>query len=143
MTQKIRGGDMGILSKIFGSNDVIKKAADGVYDGVDAAFFTTEEKAQHFKDLLKLYEPFKLAQRLLAAIICVPYMFVWILCACLYGASVAFDPCLDQACKSYQLLTVAQDLASFNNQMLATPVSIILAFYFGGGAIEGVMKSRK
>ena len=135
---------MGILSKIFGSNDVIKKAADGVYDGVDAAFFTTEEKAQHFKDLLKLYEPFKLAQRLLAAIICVPYMFVWILCACLYGASVAFDPCLtDQACKSYQLLTVAQDLASFNNQMLATPVSIILAFYFGGGALEGVMKARK
>jgi ABC-type sulfate transport system permease component len=140
----MEGLRMNIFNRIFGSKDVIKKASEGIYNGVDAAFFTTEEKAQHFKELLTLYQPFKLAQRLLMMIICIPYISVWILSAALYGLSAAFDPCInEQVCKSYQLLSVAQDLAAFNNQTFGTPVAIILAFYFGGGALEGIVKAKK
>jgi len=52
---------MGLLGKIFGSDDAISKAADGIYNGVDKAFYTDEEKAEGFLSLLKAYEPFKLA----------------------------------------------------------------------------------
>lgn len=46
---------MGLIGKIFGTKD----AVDAVKDGVDAVFFTPEEKARHMLDLLKAYEPFK------------------------------------------------------------------------------------
>ena len=133
---------MSILGKLFGKDDVIKKATEGVYNGIDAAWFTNEEKADHFKGLLKLYEPFKIAQRLLACIICIPYAVIWLLCAILYIASVFFEPCMAD-CKSGQILHVAQELATFNHQNLSMQAGIILAFYFGGGAVEGVVRARR
>lgn len=132
---------MSIIGKLFGKDDVIKKASEGIYNGVDAAWFTSEEKAEHFKSLLKLYEPFKIAQRLLACIVCIPYVFIWLCCACLYIASAFFDPCVD-GCKYAQLAHIAQDLATFNHQNLSMQAGIILAFYFGGGAVEGIVRAK-
>ena len=55
----------GLLGKLFGSDKVIGKAVDGVYNGVDKLFYTDEEKADNWRLAMKVYEPFKLAQRLI------------------------------------------------------------------------------
>lgn len=134
---------MGIFSKIFGTDDVIKKAADGIYNGIDKLVYTDEEKAdmrlkaaQQFLKLLKAYEPFKLAQRLLALTFAIPYVAVWIISAILFiiGALV---PELSNA------IDASRELAKMNNETLGTPVAIILAFYFSGGMLEGVVSKLK
>lgn len=65
---------MAIFSKIFGSNSVIQSGLDMIADTGDAIVFTTEEKAEQTIALLKAYEPFKLIQRFLVMLFCVPYV---------------------------------------------------------------------
>ena len=71
---------MGIWASLFSSPSVIKKAADGIYNGVDAAIYTDQEKAAGFMGMLKGYEPFKIAQRLLMLVVTIPYVLIWFLC---------------------------------------------------------------
>lgn len=135
---------MSFFGKIFGSQSVIKKAAEGIYNGVDYAFHTDQEKAEHFLKLLKAYEPFKLAQRFLALIIGIPFVLVWVLCALMVVASVVMEPCLSEAvCRSNRMMDAAKLLAEWNNQTLGEPLSIVLFFYFCGGAAEGAIRARK
>ena len=74
---------MSIWASLFSSPSVIKKAADGIYNGVDAAIYTDQEKAAGFMGMLKGYEPFKIAQRLLMLVVTIPYVLIWFLCACM------------------------------------------------------------
>ena len=129
---------MGIWSTLFGSENVIKKAADGIYNGVDAAFYTDEEKATGFFNLLKAYEPFKIAQRLIALAITIPYVVVWILCALMLVASGFVDPAYGK-----QIAEASLHLGELNNNTLGTPVALVLSFYFAGGALEGVVGRMK
>jgi len=50
---------MGILSKLFGSDKII----DAGINGIDAMVFTDQEQSNAKLAFLKLYEPFKIAQR--------------------------------------------------------------------------------
>jgi len=129
---------MGLLGKIFGSDDAISKAADGIYNGVDKAFYTDEEKAEGFLSLLKAYEPFKLAQRLLALTIAVPYVVIWVLCALMLVVGGFVDPAYGK-----QIAEAARTLGELNNNTLGTPVALVLSFYFAGGALEGVVGRMK
>ena len=128
---------MGILAKLFGTDEVIKKGTDAVINAGDALVFTKEEKAHHFLDLLKAYEPFKLAQRLLALVFSIPYVAVWLISAILFlaGALLPGD--------TAHILTASKDLAKMNNETLGLPVALVLGFYFGGGAIESIAIARK
>lgn len=112
---------MSFFSRLFGS----EKAVGGIVKGVDAAFFTKEEKAEHFLRILKAYEPFKLAQRFLALIVGIPYVVVWVICA----VTMFFTD-------------TSKVVAEWNNETLGTPFALILAFYFGGGAVEGIIRSK-
>lgn len=136
---------MGIWGKIFGADDVIEKAADGIYNGIDKLVYTDEEKAdmrlkaaEQFLKLLKAYEPFKLAQRLLALIIAIPYVAVWLVSAILFvwGA-------LTQGDFGTHIIEVSKQLAELNNETLREPLAIILAFYFTGGMLEGAIGKWK
>ena len=134
---------MGIVSRIFGDNDLITKATDGVIKGVDAAVLTPEEKIQYHLDFLRAYEPFKLAQRCLALIVGFPYVLVWLLSAAALAASLLGEPCLaTEMCRSEQFLSVSEKIATLNNDTLGIPFATILFFYFGGGAVEGIVEKR-
>ena len=118
---------MGIWGTIFGSDKVIEKTTDGVYNGIDMAFYTDEEKAiamqkkqEFYIKILKAYEPFKVAQRFLALIYSIPYVSIIV-----YGV-------------------VMKDAVLVNsiNDALGLQTIIILGFYFGGGAFEGVVKAK-
>jgi len=134
-----------LLSKIFGSDALVKKAADGVYNGVDAVFFTKEEKAENFKGLLNSYEPFRLAQRFLAVLVGIPYVGIWLLCTALFLSSATMtlfvDECLEnEACKPKQVMIIAEKISAKNNATLGEPFIWICIFYFGGGALEGTAR---
>jgi hypothetical protein len=123
---------MGLWSRLFGNDKII----DAGIDGIDAMVFTDEEKSSAKMSFLKLYEPFKLAQRYIAMTFCPAYVFMWIVTGLLEVANIfiiAFtDKSLDTAVM-YKLLSGD----------IAVMVILILGFYFGGGAAEGVVNRFK
>lgn len=125
---------MSFFGRLFGSENVINKAAKGVYNGIDNMFFTNQEKAGHFLNLLKAYEPFKLAQRFLALVVSVPYVITWLMSAVMLVISGFVEPGYGE-----QIAASARDLGELNNETLGMPVALVLGFYFGGGAVEGVV----
>lgn len=116
----------GIFSKIFGSSKVI----DNSMSAIDKVFYTDEEKAENKAHLLKLYEPFKLAQRLLALTFAIPFVLTFLM------AAIGFY-CfgVDQE----KALTVMK----WNIDTLGEPVFWIMVFYFAGGASEGLISKFK
>lgn len=129
---------MSFWGRLFGSENVIKRAADGIYNGVDKAIYTDQEKAGGFLNLLKAYEPFKVAQRLLALVVSIPYVLVWLMSAGMLVAAGFVDPAYGK-----QIEESARVLAELNNETLGLPTALVLGFYFGGGAVEGVVGKVK
>ena len=119
---------MGILSSLFGSSKVI----DAGIDGIDAMVFTDEEKSSAKMKFLKLYEPFKLAQRYIAMTFCPAYVFMWIITALLEVSNIFLVAFSDKELN----IDVMYKLLSGDMAMM---VILILGFYFGGGAAEGVV----
>ncbi len=122
---------MNFLGSLFGSDGIKKKFVDGIYNSVDAVFYTEEEKKENHKAFLRLYEPFKLGQRYLAIIFGVPYALL-------------------------QALAFSIRLYSYDNNLLQDSITIIqsdmhdslglivykiVSFYFAGGMMEGVIKA--
>lgn len=110
---------MSILGKLFGSDKVMESGTEGVINGVDKLFLTKEEKLDNFRGLLKLYEPFKIAQRLLALIAVPPYVLAWFI-TFISSFFINVDA---------QLLVLSGTMGYV--------VLTIVGFYFGGGALEG------
>ncbi|QDP67544.1 MAG: hypothetical protein Unbinned5350contig1004_51 [Prokaryotic dsDNA virus sp.] len=120
---------MGIWNSLFGSDKII----DAGINGIDQMVFTDEEKSSAKMRFLKLYEPFKLAQRYIAMTFCPAYIFMWIVTGLLEVANIFIITFSDKSLNTdvmYKLLS--GDIAMM--------VMLILGFYFGGGAIEGVVK---
>ena len=117
---------MGIFGKIFGSDEVIKQGTKGIISGIDKRYYTEQEQAANFSGMLKLYEPFKIAQRLLALTFCIPYMLAWMLTflASFWVDSMETQVAILSGPVSYVVLTVA-------------------GFYFGGGAVSGFVEAAK
>ena len=122
---------MSIWSTLLGADNVINKAADGI----DAAFFTDEEKAKHFLETLKHYEPFKIAQRLMALCVGVPYVLMYIVAALFLVFGVATET--DSA------INASKTLAEMNNETLGMPFALIVGFYFAGGMANGIVDKFK
>jgi len=109
-----------MLSKLFGSKAVIKSGIEAI----DAVFFTDEERANRHERLLALYEPFKLAQRLLACIFGIPYAIAW-LATFIASFFVSVEP---------QIALLDGDISRI--------VGTIVGFYFAGGVVNSVVSAR-
>ena len=120
---------LGILGKIFGSEAVISKSIDLI----DSFHTSTEEQIEAATKskvaLLEAYAPFKLAQRVLAF----SFTFVYLSCFALVLGYTLFDQVADAE-------KVKQVLEDFQ---IGYAMLIILAFYFGGGAAEGILQNRQ
>lgn len=114
------------IGKIFVPGDLGKS----IVSGVDKAIFSKEEGVDAHQVFLKLYEPFKLAQRLLALMFTGVYLFVHLLTAIAHFVLVLM----------HKPVAHVIELYTYNNEGLGTIVLVIVSFYFGGGAIEGVVK---
>ena len=120
---------MGIWNSLFGNDKII----DAGINGIDQMVFTDEEKSSAKMKFLKLYEPFKLAQRYIAMTFCPAYIFMLIITGLLEAANIFLIAFSDKSLNTdamYRLLSGD----------ISVMVIIIISFYFGGGAVEGVVK---
>lgn len=126
-----------LFSKIFSSSGVVYKAGSLI----DEAFYTDSEKAEdkkemkkfkanHQIELMKAYEPFKLAQRFIAFSFTFVFLFIMMngILGSLYGL-------IDM-----ENVKAAKDFA--NEMWLGEIMLTITGFYFGGGLADSI-KRRK
>jgi hypothetical protein len=130
---KKRGGKVSFWSNLFGS----KKVIDGLMNSADVMWETTEEKSKAKMMFLKLYEPFKLAQRYALFIFTIPFISIHVLIAFSWLYAI-----FNTAGARYEsVVRELHELANMNNLTLGEPVLWIVAFYFLGGAGEGMIKA--
>lgn len=120
---------LGLLGKIFGSERVIQSGIELI----DSFHTSTEEeiaaKTQQRVALLEAYAPFKLAQRVIAF----SFTFVYLSCfALVLGFTLA-----DQTTDAEKVKAVLEDF------QIGWGMLVILTFYFGGGAAEGILQNRQ
>ncbi|PHR23612.1 MAG: hypothetical protein COA36_16915 [Desulfotalea sp.] len=100
------------------------KLLEGIGKGLDKMVDGQGDKAKRFSELLKLYEPFKLAQRYLA------FMF----------AGVYLLSHLAAITVLYWDKELAELIWNHTNDNLLYIILTIVAFYFSGGVINGALK---
>lgn len=121
---------MGILSKIFGADDIIKSGLDLIDD-----IHTSDEeeivaKADAKVALLQAYAPFKLAQRYLAFMFTA--MFLFIMANGVLGALYGWIE-----------MSNVQDAKEFASDMWLGEIMLaIVGFYFGGGFADSISKDK-
>jgi len=111
---------LSILKNIFSGD-----TGTAVADIADNAFFTDQEKSTLFIEKIKAYEPFKLAQRLIAMTVAIPYMFAWFIT---FIASFFIE--------------VQKQQALLNGDIGSVFLTVSL-FYFGGGVIGSIKGVNK
>jgi len=118
-----------ILGKIFNP----KKLGESIISGIDKTFLTKEEQLDYMQKMLILYEPYKIAQRILAIMFSSAFLIVHLLTAVAHFIYVL---------NNFETKTIIE-LYKFNNDSLGTIVLVIVSFYFAGGVLEGTVKRLK
>ncbi|RXJ85249.1 hypothetical protein [Arcobacter sp. CECT 8985] len=126
-----------ILSSIFGNSEVIKKGLDLIDDAWTSEGEKTENQAKLIEaktnakiDLINAYAPFKIAQRYLALLFTIVFLFIMVngVLAALYG---------------WVDINNVQKALDFANKMWLGEIMLaIVSFYFGGGFIESVNRKK-
>lgn len=119
----------GLLGKIFGSERVIQSGIELI----DSFHTSTEEeiaaKTKAKVEIMQAYAPFKLAQRVIAF----SFTFVYLGCFALVLGFTLAEQTTDAD-------RVREVLSEFG---IDTIMLVIAAFYFGGGAAEGILQNRQ
>lgn len=111
------------LSKIFNPD----KLTDAIINSGDALVFTDEEQAKMKLEMLKAFQPFKLAQRLLAFMFAVNFIIAfWVGVVLFFWYPTYFDGFL-------------KIIATFN---LGWIMMAMVSFYFGGGLLNSLPKGK-
>lgn len=121
---------IGILAKILGSGDVIKKGLDLIDDMHTSTEEEIAAKSKAKIDLLSAYAPFKVAQRWLALMFTVMFIFIM-----LNGVLGALYGIID--------MNNVNEAKKFANEMWLGEIMLaIVGFYFGGGLFESARKKQ-
>lgn len=118
---------MSIYTKLFGADNVV----DAAVKSGDALMFTHEERSSWLLKFLAAYEPFKVAQRLMAFLVGIPFVAIHCLCFLVDFFGLFFlggDGRLTAPLREDNIATLGE------------PFTWIVGFYFGGGAVEGVAR---
>ena len=118
----------GVISKILGSGEVIKKGMDLIDDMHTSTDEEIAAKSKAKIDLMAAYAPFKIAQRYLALMFAATFLSSF---AITMGLTLAGYSDID---------AVKSVLDEF---YIGEITLTIVAFYFGSGAVEGFMDKRK
>ena len=118
-----------VVGKIFSPG----KLGDSIISGVDKAILTKEENIDYMKEMLPLYEPYKLAQRLIALMFTSTFLLIHLMTAIAHFIYVLNDKAVKPILELYK----------YNNDNLGYPVLTIVGFYFAGGVFEGVATKVK
>lgn len=119
-----------IFERILGS----EKAIEAIAKGSDKLIFTNQEKSENWLNTLKAYEPFKIAQRLIALLVTAIYLFVFI---------IAVGLLITHAVKTSDFKVISETLLDWNKETLRDGFTLILGFYFAGGMLNGAIQSAR
>lgn len=114
------GVDMSFWANIFGTGNVVEKGLEIA----DEAFYTDQEKADNFGRLMKIYEPFRLVQRILVLSFCPAYVVLH--CAVIIGAFFGMS---------------WAHVGVMINEAFGYPVAAAVTLYLGGGVLEGGVRA--
>lgn len=119
---------MGIWSTIFGTGKVIEKGMELIDSMHSSDVELIEAKSKAKTDLMAAYAPFKVAQRILAVMFTVTFLlsFIMVLVMTLFYET--------------QLDAIRGVISEF---YIGEIMITIVAFYFGGGFVEGAIGSAK
>lgn len=123
---------MGLWSKLFGSDDTVKKGLDLV----DEAFNTDQEineftlkKMEMKAKVLDSVAHFKVAQRLFMAIVTIPYMLAWFVTFCI----LAYDGFMKNSFSELKDYVMNGDVLY---------IVIMIAIFYFGDTIAGRFTNR-
>lgn len=116
------------LGKIFGSGNVIEKSLQLIDDMHTSSEEEIKAKSKAKVELLQAYAPFKIAQRYLAVMFAVTFLFSFLLVLSMVLLGKG------------DIDAVKAVLGDF---YIGEIMLTIVFFYFGGGAIEGAIRNRK
>ena len=119
---------LGVLASILGNGEVIKKGMDLIDDVHSSDEEMERVKAQAKIDTMKAYAPFKVAQRYLALMFTGTFLISFFIVLVMTLMGQANIPEINQVIDDFYV----------GEAMLT-----ILAFYFGGGMLEGVVGKVK
>tara|TARA_R110001583_G_scaffold19689_1_gene76822 strand:+ start:1656 stop:2018 length:363 start_codon:yes stop_codon:yes gene_type:complete len=117
---------MGILSTILGSGDVIGKGLDLIDSMHTSETEAIEAKTKAKTDLLTSYAPFKVAQRYIALIFGFTFVGSYLMVLVLFFMG-------------RDITAVQEIISAFKIDWCMLS---IVAFYFGGGAFEGIASKK-
>ncbi len=134
------------IKGIFSSSTVV----ENVSNGLDKIVLTKEEKLDNWERLLALYEPFKLAQRLIALTLLFALIFTFLLAAGVrVGGFLFYEP----SPEIFDLIVAGKYVAPYIEtsewlilnayKLFFEPFTWAVIFYYGGGASEGLVKAWK
>ena len=143
---------MGWWSTLFNSTDTIAKTTDAIISAGDKLFYTDEEKAdmkieqaRFMPTLLKAYEPFKIAQRILALWFSFLFGIAFItgLGMVIFNIIVKYQQ-LKSGVKIDQITVLDLEplihlIGAFSLPMI---MGLILTWYFGGGFVESFKRTK-
>lgn len=118
----------GLLSKIFGSGDVIESGIKLIDSFHTSTQEEIEAKTKAKVDIMQAYAPFKLAQRVIAF----SFTFTYLLC---FGLVLGFT-LADRVADADKVQQVLEDF------QIGWSMLVILGFYFGAGAAEGILNTK-
>ena len=119
---------MSIFKTLLGSGDILKKGMDLIDDVHSSDEEMERVKAQAKIDTMKAYAPFKVAQRYLALMFTGTFLISFFIVLVMTLMGQANIPEIKQVIDDFYV----------GEAMLT-----ILAFYFGGGMLEGVVGKVK
>jgi len=116
-----------LLMKLFGSKDVIQQGIALIDDMHTSTEEEVVAKTQQKVDLLKSYQPYKLAQRYLALM----FTFTYLICfAIVMGMTLAGQGDTE----------AVKDV--LNEFWIGEVMLMIVGFYFGGGLAESIKRKK-
>lgn len=121
------------LGKVLGKVFNPEKLGDSLISGIDKAILTKEEKMDYMKEMLVLYQPYKLAQRIIAIMFTGIFLLIHFMTAMAHFYLVLVD----------EPVINVLELYGWNNKLLGYPVLTIIGFYFAGGVAEGIATKIK
>ena len=140
---------MGIWNSLFNSSDTLSKATDAVINTGDKLFYTDEEKAEDrqkqrefFPTLLKAYEPFKIAQRILAVWFSILYGLAFIVGVVITVFNMIATYKANVNGTEAFLVPIEPLYALVSAFSLGIIMLAIVSFYFAGGTLESFKNMR-
>lgn len=131
---------MGIWSSLFNSSDTLSNVTDAVINTGDKLVYTAEERAEmnqkvreFFPTILNAYEPFKIAQRILAIWFSFLFGLAFIIGLIMLMLNMIYDA-------TFELKLIYDLVEAFSLDYI---IIAIVSFYFLGGTIESWKRTVK